>query len=130
MKRYIFIVLFSLLTINGLFSQSGQPAAKDSIKFDKTTFDYGTIAQGSSGLCEFKFINTGKSPIVLSNVTASCGCTTPEWPKNPVKPGEAGTVKVKYNTQIIGHFGKTITVFSNAVNSPVVLQILGEVKPN
>jgi hypothetical protein len=122
---FFFVFLFAAATLSA--QQNNNTAVKDSIYFDKTVNDYGDIAQGSSGECTFTFYNKGKAPLVLSSVNASCGCTTPEWPRNPVKPGESGVIKVKYNTQIVGHFEKTISVYSNAVNSPVVLRITGNV---
>ena len=123
-------LLFILLSffISGLINaQENQTNIHDSILFEKTSYNYGTIQQGSGGECEFKFVNKGKNPVILSNVVASCGCTTPDWTKTPIKPNESGIIKVKYNTAILGHFNKTVTVYSNAVNSTVVLQISGEV---
>lgn len=100
------------------------------ITFTSTEFDYGVVAPNSDGTRKFEFTNTGKQPLILSNVSASCGCTVVEWAKDPVKPGEKGTITVKYNTAIVGTFQKSIRVFSNAKTSPVMLIIKGEVKPN
>ena len=102
---------------------------QESIVFEKTTHDYGTIAQGADGNSEFKFTNTGKAPLILSNVKASCGCTVPEWPKEPIAPGKTSSIKVKYNTATVGAFNKSITVNSNALNNTVMLQIKGNVTP-
>jgi hypothetical protein len=101
----------------------------DSIIFEKTTHDYGTIEKGSDGTCEFKFTNKGKSGLILNNVQASCGCTVPEWPKEPIAAGKTGVIKVKYNTSTVTAFSKTVTVKSNAKNSSVVLTIKGQVVP-
>ena len=109
--------------------QTTQPTTQDSIKFEKIVHDYGTIAQGADGNSEFKFTNKGKSPLILSNVKASCGCTVPEWPKEPIAPGQTGSIKVKYNTATVGAFNKSITVNSNALNNTVMLQIKGNVTP-
>jgi len=131
MKKIILLTCVLIVSAFALFAQS--PASnsvagtQDSIVFNKKVHDYGTIVQGSNGNSEFKFINKGKLPLVLSNVQASCGCTVPEWPKEPVLPGKSAVVKVTYNTNNVGTFGKTITVTSNAVNSSVVLQIKGTV---
>jgi hypothetical protein len=95
------------------------------ISFEKTVNDYGNIQQGSDGTCEFRFTNLGKTPLVLHNVTASCGCTVPSWTREPVEPGKQGVISVKYNTNLVGTFAKSITVISNAKNSPVVLTIKG-----
>ena len=97
------------------------------ITFDKLVHDYGTIFEGDPGECEFTFKNTGKEPLVLSNVSSSCGCTVPSWPKDPIMPGKSSTIKVKYNTRV-GGINKSITVLSNAgENSRVELRIKGNV---
>lgn len=96
------------------------------ISFTETLHDYGTIKKGSEGTYVFTFTNTGNIPLVLTNVRSSCGCTTPSWPKEPIAPGATGEIKVKYNTNSVGGFQKTITVFSNA--KTVVLTIKGSVQ--
>lgn len=106
---------------------TAQPASQDSIIFDKLVHDYGTVQKGGDGNCVFTFTNKGQKPLVLSNVRASCGCTTPEWTKTPVNPGETGIIKVKYNTNLPGTFNKSVTVTSNAANSSVLLRIKGQV---
>ncbi len=102
------------------------PGAK--IVFAEKVHNYGTIQKGGDGNCEFTFTNTGDEPLILSNVRASCGCTTPSWTQKPVMPGKTGTIKVRYNTNNVGGFTKTVTVTSNAVNdSRLVLTIKGNV---
>jgi len=99
------------------------------ITFDKLVHDYGTITEGDPGECEFTFKNTGKEPLVLSNVYSSCGCTVPSWPKDPIMPGKSSSIKVKYATNRVGGINKSITVLSNAAeNSRVELRITGNVK--
>jgi len=97
------------------------------IYFENTSHNYGTIEYNSNGICEFTFKNTGKEPLLLTNVKASCGCTTPTWTKEPVKKGKKGTISVKYNTKITGSFTKTIRVYSNAKTNLVTLKITGTV---
>ncbi|MFO7789241.1 MAG: DUF1573 domain-containing protein [Bacteroidales bacterium] len=123
------VALLSLIFIAGisLSAQNNQSANTDSIVFEKTTHDYGTIKQNADGNCEFEFTNTGENPLVLSNVRASCGCTVPTWPRKPIQPGETGLIKVKYNTARMGSFNKSITVSSNAANERVMLRIKGKV---
>jgi len=104
-----------------------KPAQKDSIVFTQLTHDYGTIKKGSPGKCEFQFTNKMKKALVIFNVKPSCGCTVPEYPKNPIAPGEKGIIRVKYNTSTVGRFNKSLTVSSNAVNSTVELKIKGKV---
>jgi hypothetical protein len=97
------------------------------ITFENTVHDYGTIPYNGDGTCEFKFRNDGKTPLILSNCQASCGCTVPEWPKEPIAKKKSGVIKVKYATTRVGNFTKTITVTSNASNSPVTITIKGVV---
>lgn len=97
------------------------------ITFEKLVHDYGNIQQGNNGTCEFVFKNTGKADLILTNCRSSCGCTVPEWPKDPIAPGKKSVIKVKYNTQRIGAINKSITVESNATNNRVVLNIKGNV---
>lgn len=99
------------------------------ITFENIVHDYGSIYQGDNGTCQFVFKNTGKADLILTNCRASCGCTVPEWPKDPIAPGKKATIKVTYNTQRVGPFNKTVTVESNASNDKVVLSIKGNVAP-
>ena len=104
-----------------------QTTYQDSIIFDKLEHDYGTIEKGGDGNTVFTFTNKGQKPLVLRNVRASCGCTVPQWPREPIAPGEKGEIKVKYNTNLGGTFSKTITVNSSAANSMVRLRIKGQI---
>ncbi|MFO7790948.1 MAG: DUF1573 domain-containing protein [Bacteroidales bacterium] len=124
-----FVVLLSIICMGGigLSAQTTPSENTDSIVFEKTTHDYGTINKGGDGNCEFEFTNTGEKPLVLSNVRSSCGCTVPEWPKEPIAPGKKGNIKVEYNTKRTGNFSKSVTVYSNAVNERVMLRIKGNV---
>lgn len=127
MKKSLVIMLFVFFASLSMQAQEKATASKDSIIFENTTHDYGTIVQGSDGTCVFNFTIKGKAPIVLNDVKASCGCTVPEWTRTPVAPKQKGTIKVTYNTQNVGAFSKSVTVNSNAANSPVVLIIKGVV---
>lgn len=99
----------------------------DNMSFKTPIHDFGTIQEGPSADYEFEFTNTGKEPIIISNVSASCGCTTPSYSKDPVLPGKKGSVKASYNTQgRVAPFTKTITVNSNI--GVKVLTIKGEVE--
>lgn len=100
------------------------------LTFETEVIDYGTIEYGSNGVKEFKFKNTGKSPLIISNATAGCHCTVPEWPKEPIAPGKTGVIKVKYDTTRVGSFEKAITITSNAKIPNKVIRIKGVVKPN
>jgi hypothetical protein len=98
------------------------------IEFETTEHNFGTILQGGDGTFEFVFKNTGKEPLVLNNVRSSCGCTVPVWPKEPIKKGDKGVIKVSYNTRITGNFSKSISVYSNSGEAPAVLIIKGKVE--
>lgn len=132
MKKLALICLFALMgTVAG--AQNVQtpetPANGAKIRFEEMEHNYGTIMKGSDGNCEFKFWNDGNEPLILQNVKASCGCTTPSYTQKPVMPGQSGVISVHYNTNNIGGFSKTVTVTSNAVDNPrVVLRIKGNVK--
>jgi Protein of unknown function (DUF1573). len=128
--------VFSLLIVMAfVFSAVAQDANADKpkkvkepeITFENLVHDYGEIMQGDNGTCEFVFKNTGKADLILTNCRSSCGCTVPEWPKDPIAPGKKAVIKVKYNTNRIGLINKSITVESNAVNNRVVLNIKGNV---
>jgi hypothetical protein len=124
------LFLISVLLLAVAFKSYAQPQVADTtlvMQFESLVHDYGTIAKGSDGTCEFKFTNGGKTPLLLQNVSASCGCTVPEWTREPVQPGKSGSIKVRYNTAIVSGFTKTVTVVSNAKNSPVILTIKGVV---
>jgi hypothetical protein len=127
MKTFLFSAVLFILSAINLQAQTADTTVV--ITFASTVHDYGNIVQGADGSCEFKFTNEGKSPLVLSNVRASCGCTVPSWTKEPVLPGKEGVIKVTYNTNIVGTFSKAITVNSNAKNAEVVLNIKGNVTP-
>lgn len=124
MKKIGFLLLCMTFTLLS-FSQ------KASIKFDKMSHDFQKIAEDKGNATNvFSFTNVGNSPLVISNVQASCGCTTPTWTKEPIEPGKKGSVTVSYNPQgRPGNFTKSITVFSNAAEEQVVLMINGEVIP-
>ena len=96
-------------------------------QFVTETVDYGTIEQGADGNRVFKFKNTGKTPLVITNAQGSCGCTTPDWPKEPIKPGAEAVIKVHYDTNRVGNFQKNVTLTSNASEPSKVLTIKGVV---
>ena len=100
------------------------------IVFESEVIDYGTIEHNANGEREFKFKNTGKEPLIISNARGSCGCTVPTWPKEPIMPGESNVIKVKYSTDRVGHFSKTVTLSSNAKTPTKTLTIQGNVLPD
>ncbi|RYZ55128.1 MAG: DUF1573 domain-containing protein [Sphingobacteriales bacterium] len=96
------------------------------MKFKSEIHDFGNIRQNVPAEVEFTFKNTGKEPIILQRVQASCGCTTPSYSKDPILPGKTGSVKASYNAAAAGNFNKSITVFSNIGTK--VLTIKGNVE--
>lgn len=110
-------------------AESKEEAAKAAhIEFKETLHDFGQLPLKSDASCEFTFRNTGETPLVLSKVRASCGCTVPEWPEEPVLPGEEGVIKVKYTTVHRPNvINKAVIVHSNADNKQVILRIKGEI---
>lgn len=133
MKR-AFLLIFMVVCGISLFAQQpvqtvADTTAKAKITFEQTNHDFGVIANGGDGSTVFKFKNEGAVPLVLTNVQASCGCTTPSWTREPVAPGATGEIKVTYDTKRVGTFSKSVTVTSNAQNPTVILRIAGEVKP-
>lgn len=131
MKKAILSFALLALTAGVSFAQdkkqtiSTQPAAAeakaatalspDNVKFTSETHDFGTIPEGPSAEHVFTFTNTGKEPVVIERVQPSCGCTAPDWTKEPIAPGKTGMVKATYGTQgRPGYFEKNMTVFTNA----------------
>ena len=104
------------------------PNAPD-FKWESTTIDYGTVtkADETAASREFKFTNTGKSPLIISDCRGSCGCTVPTCPKEPILPGAKGSIKVHYDINRVGPFTKTVTVTSNAKTPNETLKITGTV---
>lgn len=131
------LILTAVIAIGGMFAANAQttttpdaqPANQAEVKFEKETHDFGNIPQGTPATYTFTFENTGKTPLIITNASASCGCTTPEWSKEPIKPGKKGFVKATYNAAAPGPFTKSVTVMSNAKTSTVILYLKGDVKP-
>ena len=99
--------------------------------FETETIDYGTIEHNANGDREFVFTNNGNKPLIISNAQGSCGCTVPTTPKEPIAPGAKGIIGVKYATDRVGAFTKSVTVTSNADGQPTkVLTIKGTVLPD
>ena len=124
MKK-IFSTLFMALAAITMSAQ--QPV----LTFEKTEHDFGKINEdGGRVTVVFEFKNEGMAPLILSNVRASCGCTTPDWTKEPVEPGQKGSIKVTYNPNgRPGRFQKTVTITSNASEPTQKVYIKGEVIP-
>lgn len=138
MKQLMICALLGSLVFSG-FAQVTTPAGGTTetpvnpnapeIVFDHESYDFGEIEEGTLAEHEFEFSNTGKEPLILQNVRASCGCTTPSWPKEPILPGQKGKIKAVYNSKgRPGGFNKSITVTSNAKTATKVIYIKGTVR--
>ena len=124
MKKLLF--LFSCAVVFNLtYAQTETPVTEE-ISLKETDFDFGQIPQGKPVYHNFVVTNTGKEPLVILNVQTSCGCTTPEWKKEPVMPGETTDIKIGYNAAAQGHFEKYITISYNK-NLNKQLKITGTV---
>lgn len=100
------------------------------ITFEKNIYDFGTIKEGDLVNYKFKFTNTGKNPLLITNASASCGCTVPNWSKEPIAPGKTGEIDVTFNSEgKPNHAEKTVTVVANTIPTNTMLLIKGEVTP-
>jgi Protein of unknown function (DUF1573) len=132
MTMKISVALFLTFLSISLFAQQpitpNNEEQKSAIIFENISHDFGNIKEGTMVTYEFVFTNTGKTPLVINTVQPSCGCTTPEWSREPIAPGAKGKIKAIYNTYgRPGNFQKYVTVKSNAVTGSVDLTIKGVV---
>ena len=143
MKKLLLLSLFLILSV-AIFAQAKEKPAKEpktkkkeivmedtmpkvpEIKFTNLVHDYGEIYKNDDGVCYFEFTNTGRADLQLSNVSSSCGCTVPQWPKEPILPGESSSIKVSYNTGRLGLISKNVYVDWNG-GERIVLSIKGNV---
>ena len=129
-----FLATFSMVALLVAFASAQATTAEPTksvsspvMTFEKTEIDYGTIAQGADPLRKFKFKNTGTDALVIKNARGSCGCTVPSYKKEPIMPGETSEIEVRYDTQRVGPFTKTVTIETNEGDQPRVLTIRGTV---
>lgn len=119
-----------LTTILSIFALVTFAAGEAEIKFEKTSHNFGSFPETEKVTCTFKFTNTGDNLLVIHQAIASCGCTVPQYPKQPIKPGESGEIKVTYDGsgKFPGHFKKSITLRTNAKQEIVRLYIEGDME--
>jgi hypothetical protein len=142
MKKLLIVSILTLLS-TAVFSQADvkqkqsktkktEILAEDTLpkvpelKFTKLVHDYGTIYKNDDGNCYFEFKNSGKAGLILTNVSSSCGCTIPQWPKDSIAPGQTSQIKVSYNTSRVGVINKNVYVDWNG-GERVTLTIKGNV---
>jgi hypothetical protein len=98
------------------------------MKFKEEEFNFGTIKQGDKVVHEFEFENSGKEPLMITEAHGSCGCTVPDYPKDPIKKGEKRIIKVTFDSAgKMGIQDKTVTITTNGSDSPKVLHLKGNV---
>ncbi len=142
MKKIFYTVAIALLMVGVATAQTAKKkvakkAEKEMIKqevvdgpkitFESTVMDYGEIEKGADPLRKFSFVNDGTEPLVIKSAKGSCGCTVPDWPKEPILPGETGSIDVRYDTNRIGTFSKSVTLTTNIGDEKIVLNIKGKV---
>jgi hypothetical protein len=112
----------------GVASASVNAATAPVMKFDQDSYNFGKIVQGDSVVHQFKFTNVGKTPLIITDATATCGCTKPEWPKRPIQPNAEGSIKVTFHS--VGKSGlqdKMITISGNTAPAQTMVHLVGEV---
>ena len=127
MKKLILTTILSIFAV-WVYAQGGAE-----IKFEKNTHDFGVFSEDAPKVtCTFKFTNVGNELLVIHQAVASCGCTAPVYPKEPIKPGKTGEIVVTYNGagRFPGHFKKSITVRTNGKQEIVRLYISGDMTPS
>lgn len=135
MKKLVLSLFLILGVTFGVIAQNNKVApsankptgTQAEITFDKLEHDYGQVPKNGNGETTFTYKNTGKTPLILSNVRSSCGCTVPSWSREPLMPGQSASIRVKYNTANPGPINKSVTVESNARENRVILKIKGTV---
>lgn len=123
MKKLVFTLFCISLMITGLAQQAKQ------LQFKEETFDFGNVAEEKGPVThDFVFTNSSSRPVKIITVQASCGCTTPDWTKDPVAPGKTGFIQASYNPKgRPGYFNKSLTVTTDLEPNPIILQIKGQV---
>lgn len=125
MKRILSLLLFSgIVASTHAQAPADNKTAPDILQLKEKGYDFGKIPQGRPVTHIFEIVNNGAEPLLLENVQASCGCTTPEWSRDAIKPGATANIKVGYNAAGEGNFTKTITISYNT-NQTKVLTITG-----
>jgi hypothetical protein len=131
MKTLLFIFLAVGMNSVSFSQEKTKPAKKEkkAITFKTEVIERNAIEYGADETFTFEFKNTSKTPIIITNVATSCGCTTAQKPEEPILPGKSSAISVKYDTKRVGPFTKEITITTNAQTEPIKLTIKGTVNP-
>jgi len=127
-----FVTGFTFATAQDVITSDVQKTEESNnatIDFISRVIDYGIIEHNADGARKFVFTNNGTEDLLIKNAKGSCGCTVPTWPREAISPGATAEIGVKYATNRVGKFTKTITLTTNASKKPVILTIKGEVNP-
>lgn len=133
MKHLLGILAIVLMASFQLAAQATEtepqanPNSKAILTLESDVVDYGTIDQGGEPLRVAKFKNTGTEPLIISGAKGSCGCTVPNWPKDPIMPGESSQIEIRYDTKRPGAINKTVTVTSNDPVGKHVIRVIGNI---
>ena len=125
MKKLFFLAAAFVFAL----SVSAQQKAEELVKLDAETYDFGKIKQNVPVITYFTITNISDKPVVIENAWAGCGCTTPEYSKEPIAPNGTTRLKVGYNAAAMGHFTKDVNIKLAGVDAPKVIKITGEVVP-
>lgn len=126
MKK-LFLVLFIFGISSAVFAQGDVKKADEVVKFKEMKHDFGKIKQGVPVTFDFVFTNVGETPVIIENASASCGCTTPTWPQQPIMKGKSDKIKAGFNAAAPGVFEKGIFVKVKGYDYPIEIKITGEV---
>lgn len=129
MKSFLLSLCFILTAAIG-YSQldaADQNLEGPQMDLESLVVEYGEIDQHSEPLRVLKFTNTGTEPLIIKSARGSCGCTVPDWPKEPIMPGEENQLEIRYATNRLGKFSKTVTLTTNVEGEPIVIKVQGHV---
>lgn len=116
-KIFTLLSAITCLIFIGFSQANAQKQMGPQFTAPKMDVDFGEVEQNGDGVREFKFSNTGSEPLLITHAQGSCGCTVPEWPKEPIRPGQTGVVKIKYDTSRSGPISKSVTITTNEIES-------------
>ena len=123
MRKLLFLSIAFLISATVF----GQTKVDDVAKFNEEKHDFGKIKQNVPAVYFFEITNNSNKPLVIEIASASCGCTVPEYPKEPIVPGKTAKIKVQYNAAAMGHFDKDVTIKLAGIEATKILKITGEV---
>lgn len=142
MKQYLITLLLTAFAAFSVAAQQQEAKKADDVKeetetpvdgpqmtLESTVVDYGEIEHGSDPLRTVSFTNTGTAPLVISNAKGSCGCTVPNWPREPIAPGETSQIEIRYDTKRTGAINKTVRLTTNDAIGQYTLRVTGKIKP-